>query len=97
MTQSLVRQAEGLLAAAAGDEDRARAAVIDAVLHESESEEPDSRGEAYLTAADVEKILGNAPGERNYLAAAQSLFEVKGNVARAREVTSRLRDLAADS
>jgi tetratricopeptide (TPR) repeat protein len=95
-TQSLVRQAEGLLAAAAGDADRARAAVTDAAQREPENEEPDSVGEAYLTAADVEKILGNIPEERDHLAAAQPLFETKGNVVRARQVTRRLRDLTAE-
>jgi tetratricopeptide (TPR) repeat protein len=95
-TQSLVRQAEGLLAAAAGDADRARAAVTDAVQREPKNEQPDAVGEAYLVAADVEKILGNTPGERDHLTAAQPLFETKGNVVRAREVTSRLRDLTTD-
>lgn len=96
-TQSLVRQAEGLLAAAAGEADRARAAVTDALQREPASDQPDSVGEAYLVAADVEKILGNTPAERDYLAAAQPLFEAKGNVVRAREVTSRLRGLTVDS
>jgi class 3 adenylate cyclase/tetratricopeptide (TPR) repeat protein len=96
-TQSLVRQAEGLLAAAAGEADRARAAVTDAIQREPRNEQPDAAGEAYLVAADVEKILGNTPAERDHLAAAQPLFEMKGNVVRAREVTSRLRDLTADS
>ena len=95
-TQSLVRQAEGLLAAAAGQTDLARAAVADAIQREPEDEAPDSVGEAYLTAADVEKILGNTAAERDYLAAAQPLFESKGNVVRARQVASRLRDLPAD-
>jgi class 3 adenylate cyclase/tetratricopeptide (TPR) repeat protein len=95
-TQSLVRQAEGLLAAAAGDADRARAAVTDAVQREPANDQPDSVGEAYLAAADAEKILGNTSAERTYLAAAQPLFETKGNIVRAREVTSRLRDLTAD-
>jgi class 3 adenylate cyclase/tetratricopeptide (TPR) repeat protein len=96
-TQSLVRQAEGLLAAAAGEADRARAAITDAVQREPEDESPDSAGEAYLTAADVEKILGNTAAERDYLAAAQPLFETKGNVVRTREVASRLRNLTAES
>ena len=96
-TQSLVRQAEGLLAAAAGQADRARAAITDALQREPENEQPDSVGEAYLVAADIEKILGNTPAERDYLAAAQPLFEAKGNVVRAREVTSRLRNLTTDS
>jgi class 3 adenylate cyclase/tetratricopeptide (TPR) repeat protein len=96
-TQSLVRQAEGLLAAAAGEADRARAAVTDALQREQASEQPDSVAEAYLVAADVEKILGHTPAERDYLAAAQPLFETKGNVVRAREVASRLRNLIADS
>jgi tetratricopeptide (TPR) repeat protein len=96
-TQSLVRQAEGLLAAAAGKADRARAAVADAVQREPKDEAPDSAGQAYLTAADVEKILGNTQAERYYLAAAQPLFETKGNVVRTREVASRLRDLTAES
>jgi len=95
-TQSLVRQAEALLAAGAGQADRARAAVADAIQREPEDEAPDSVGEAYLTAADVEKILGNTAAERDYLAAAQPLFESKGNVVRARQVASRLRDLPAD-
>ena len=95
-TQSLVRQAEGLLAAAAGEADRARAAIADAVQIEPESEEPDSVGEAYLSAADVEKMLGNTSAERDHLTAAQPLFEAKGNVVRAREVTRRLADLTAD-
>ena len=92
-----MRQAEGLLAAAAGEADRARAAVTDAIQREPASEQPDSAAEAYLAAADVEKILGNTPAERYYLAAAQPLFETKGNVVRTREVASRLRDLTADS
>ena len=46
------------------------------------------------TAADVEQILGNTAREPKHLVAAQELFEAKGNVVRAREVTSRLRDLA---
>jgi class 3 adenylate cyclase/tetratricopeptide (TPR) repeat protein len=62
-TQSLVRQAEGLLAAAAGEADQARAAVAAAVQYESASEGPDNVGEAQLTAADVEQLLGNASGE----------------------------------
>lgn len=95
-TQSLIRQAEGLLAAAAGEEDRARAATADAVQIEPESEEPDSVGEAYLAAADVEKMLGNPSAERGHLTAARPLFETKGNVVRAREVTRRLADLTAD-
>ena len=95
-TQSLVGQVEGLLAAAAGEADRARAAVADAVQREPGNEQPDAVGEAYLAAADVEKILGNTAAERDHLAAAQRLFEAKGNVVRAREVTSRLRDLTAD-
>ena len=93
MTQSLLRQAEGLLAAAAGNADRARAAVTEAVQTEPGNEQPDAAGEAYLVAADVEKILGNTPAERDRLAAAQSLFEAKGNIVRVRQVTSRLRDL----
>jgi class 3 adenylate cyclase/tetratricopeptide (TPR) repeat protein len=92
-TQSLVRQAEGLLAAAAGEADRARAAVTDAVQREQGDEQPDSVGEAHRAAADVEKMLGSTRGERDYLAAAQPLFETKGNVVRAREVASRLRAL----
>ena len=96
-TQSLIRQTEGLLAAAAGEADRARAAIAGALRQEPDNESPDSVGETYVAAADVEQILGNTPGEREHLVAAQALFEAKGNVVRAREVTSRLRDLAADS
>ena len=65
------------------------------VQHEPKNEQPDAVGEAYLAAADVEKTLGNTPAERDHLAAALPLFETKGNVVRAREVTSRLRDLTA--
>jgi tetratricopeptide (TPR) repeat protein len=96
-TQSLVGQTQGLLAAAAGEAERARAAIADALQQEPHDEQPDAVGETYVAAADVEQILGNTPGEREHLVAAQALFEVKGNVVRAREVTSRLRDLTAAS
>jgi tetratricopeptide (TPR) repeat protein len=96
-TQSLVRQTEGLLAAAAGEADRARAAAADALQIEPSDEQPDSVGEAYRTAADVEQVLGNTSGERQHLVAARALFEAKGNVVRAREVSSRLRDLGTGS
>jgi tetratricopeptide (TPR) repeat protein len=95
-TQSLVRQAEGLLAAAAADADRARAAVADAVQREPKDEQPDSVGQAYLVAADVERILGNTSRERERLTAARPLFEAKGNLVEVRKVTSRLRELTAD-
>ena len=93
-TQSLVRQAEGLLAAAAGDAGRARAAIADSLQHESGGEQPDAHGESCLTGADVEQLLGNAGAAREHLIAAQQLFQVKGNVVRANEVTRRLRGMA---
>jgi len=95
-TQSLVRQAEGLLAAAAGEADRARGAVADAVQREPKDEQPDSVGQAYLAAADVEQILGNPSREREHLTAARPLFEAKGNLVEVRRMTSRLRELTAD-
>jgi class 3 adenylate cyclase/tetratricopeptide (TPR) repeat protein len=90
-TQSLVRETEGLLAAAAGDAYRARAAVADALQLEASDEVPDSVGEAYVTAADVEHILGNLPREQEHLSMAQQLFEAKGNVVRAHQMGTRLR------
>ena len=41
---------------------------------------PTAVGEAYLAAADVERILGNTSAEREHLTAAQELFAAKGNV-----------------
>ena len=95
-TQSLVRQAEGLLAAAAGQANRARAAVADAVQREPKDEQPDSVGQAHLAAADVEHLLGNTYREREHLTAARPLFQAKGNLVGARNVTSRLYELTAD-
>jgi hypothetical protein len=95
-TQSLVLQTEGLLAAAAGEADRARAAIADAVRWEPRDDQPDSVGQAYLAAADVERILGNTSTEREHLTAAQALFATKGNLVEVRKVTSRLRELTAD-
>ena len=92
-TQSLMGQAEGLLAAAAGEADRARAAVADALTRERGDEVPDFVGEARLTAADIERMLGNTLREREHLIAARAWFEAKGNVVRVRAVESRLRDL----
>ena len=89
-TQALVWQAEGLLAAAAGQAGAARAAIADAIQREHGEEAPDSVGEAHLTAADAERMLGNVPREREHLIAARALFEVKGNVVRARAMESRL-------
>jgi tetratricopeptide (TPR) repeat protein len=89
-TQSLVRETEGLLAAAEGEADRARAAVADALQLEAGDEVPDSAGEAYVTAADVEHILGNVSREREHLSMAQQLFEAKGNVVRAHQMGARL-------
>jgi class 3 adenylate cyclase/tetratricopeptide (TPR) repeat protein len=94
-TQSLVRQTEGLLAAAAGEADRARAAVADVLRLEGNADWPDGAGEARVVAADVEQMLGNTPREREHLTAAQPLFDAKGNVVRACEVTRRLRHLTA--
>jgi ATP/maltotriose-dependent transcriptional regulator MalT len=93
-TQSLVRQTDGLLAAAAGEAGGARAALTEALQMEAGDEVPDSVGETYVTGADVERRLGNPPGEREHLAMAQRLFEVKGNVVRAHQVASRLRRCA---
>jgi hypothetical protein len=90
-----VRQTEGLLAAAAGEADRARAAVADVLRLEGNADWPDGAGEARVVAADVEQMLGNTSREREHLTAAQPLFEAKGNVVRAREVTRRLRHLTA--
>jgi tetratricopeptide (TPR) repeat protein len=89
-TQSLVHETEGLLAAAEGEADRARAAVADALKMEAGDEVPDSVGEAHVTAADVEHILGNVPREREHLSMAQQLFEAKGNVVRAHQMGTRL-------
>lgn len=94
-TQSLVLQTEGLLAAAAGDMDRARAAVAEALSQEQGDEQPDSVGEARISAADVEQILGDTRAEREHLVAGRALFEAKGNIVRAREMTGRLQHLVA--
>ena len=96
MTQSLVLQTEGLLAAAVGDADHARAATAAALQREPGDQQPDSAGEAYLTAADVEQALGDTSAEREQLAAALALFQAKGNVVRAGEVNSRLQNLVTD-
>jgi class 3 adenylate cyclase/tetratricopeptide (TPR) repeat protein len=96
-TQSLVRQAEALLAAAAGQADRARAAATDAVQREPGDESPDSVGDAFLTAAEIEQMLGNAFEERAHLVRAHALFEAKGNLVRARQVRRRLRVLGLGS
>jgi hypothetical protein len=95
-TQSLILQTEGLLAAAAGEADRARAAIADAVRCEPRDEQPDAVGQAYLAAADVEQILGNTSQERERLTAAQALFAAKGNLVEVRKVSRRLRDLTAN-
>jgi tetratricopeptide (TPR) repeat protein len=92
-TQSLVHQAEGLLAAAAGEGDRARTAIAEALKLERGDEDPDAVGEVRLTAADVERTLGSTAREREHLVAARRLFEAKGNAVRVREVSSRLIDL----
>lgn len=92
-TQSLVRQAEGLLAAAAGDPARARAAAADALQREPGDETPDAVGEAYLTVADIEHMLGDTSAEREHLAEARMLFEAKGNEVRAHGVSQRLSSL----
>jgi len=92
-TQSLILQTEGLLAAAAGEADRARAAIAGAVRCEQRDEQPDSVGRAHIAAADVEHMLGDTSAEREYLTAAEELFAAKGNVVEVRKVTSRLHDL----
>ena len=96
-TQSLIRQAEGLLAAAAGQADHARAAVSDALKREPQNQAPDAAGEAFRTAAEIERLLGETVRERAHLAEARSLFKAKGNVVRAQEVNSRLQNLVIDS
>jgi hypothetical protein len=93
-THSLVWQAEGLLAAAAGQPARARAAVADSLRLESGGEQPDAYGESCLTGADVEQLLGDGGAAREHLIAAQRLFAAKGNVVRADEVSRRLRGAA---
>ena len=95
-TQSLILQTDGLLAAAAGEADRARAAIADAVRCEPRDEQPDAVGQTYLAAADVERMLGSTSAEREHLTAAQELFAAKGNLVEVRKVASRLRDLTAD-
>jgi class 3 adenylate cyclase len=90
-THSLVWQAEGLLAAAAGQPARARAAVADSLRLESGGEQPDAYAESCLTGADVEQLLGDGGAAREHLIAAQRLFQAKGNVVRADEVSRRLR------
>lgn len=90
-TQSLVGQAAGLLAAAAGEAGRARSAIADSLRQESGSEQPDAHGESCLAAADAEQTLGNVPAAREHLIAARELFEAKGNVVRTDQITSRLR------
>jgi class 3 adenylate cyclase/tetratricopeptide (TPR) repeat protein len=96
-TQSLVRQTEGFLAAAAGKADHARAAVSDALGREPKDEAPDAVGEAFRTAAEIERLLGDTTRERAHLVEARSLFEAKGNVVRAQEVNSRLRNLSGEN
>jgi class 3 adenylate cyclase len=94
-TQSLVRQAEALLAAAAGQADLARGAAADALQREPGDETPDSVGEAFLIAAKIEQVLGNTSGERAHLVQAHALFEAKGNLVRAQQASSRLRELGS--
>jgi class 3 adenylate cyclase len=96
-TQSLVRQAEGFLAAAAGEADQARAVIREALEREPKDEAPDYGGEAFRAAADIERLLGNTAREGEHLITAQTLFRAKGNVVRAREASSRLRNLVTDS
>ncbi|HEV8278464.1 MAG TPA: hypothetical protein VGQ26_22585 [Streptosporangiaceae bacterium] len=95
-TQSLILQTEGLLAAAAGEADRARAAIADAVRCGPRDEQPDAVGQAHLAAADVEQVLGSTSAEREHLTAAQVLFAAKGNLVEVRKVSRRLRDLTAN-
>ena len=94
-TQSLVRQANALLAAGAGQADRAREAAADAVQREPGDETPDSVGEGFLTAAEIEQMLGNTREERAHLVQAHALFEAKGNLVRAQQASSRLRELGS--
>jgi class 3 adenylate cyclase/tetratricopeptide (TPR) repeat protein len=95
-TRSLAHQAEGFLAAAAGEADHARAVIDDALEGVPEEEVPDNVGETFRTAADIERLLGDTATEREHLIKAQALFRAKGNVVRAREVGGRLLDLGAD-
>jgi hypothetical protein len=89
MTQSLILQVEGLLAAQNGDAARARDALRFLEL-ETADEMPDGMGDALLVAADIERLLGDVDAERGYLESARSPFERKGNVVRLRTVESRL-------
>jgi class 3 adenylate cyclase len=86
---SALLQAEALLAAADGDSATARAAATEAIRLEA-AEVVDAGAEACLTAADVERILGDPDLERAQLAHALEIFASVGNVVRAREVASRL-------
>jgi class 3 adenylate cyclase len=90
MTQTLVLQAEALMAAAAGQPDVARAAAAGAVEIFANSDLADDAAEASVVAADVERILGDQAAERAHLQHAMPLFESKGNVVRARYVADRL-------
>ena len=95
-TQSLILQTEALLAAQDGDALRARTAYA-FIEMEDPAEIPDGAGEARLTAADVERLLGDTDAERHHLEAALRAFERKGNVVRARQVADRLAQPAARS
>lgn len=90
MTQTLVLQAEALMAAAAGQPDVARAAAVGAVELFANSEDVDEAAEASVVAADVERMLGDPTAERAHLEHAKPLFERKGNIVRARYVADRL-------
>jgi hypothetical protein len=79
-----------MLAAAAGEAVRARAAIVTSLRLESKTDDPDGHGESHRAGADVEKRLGNAAKAREHLLAARRLFEAKGNIVRVEEVTSRL-------
>jgi len=65
------------------------------VQREPGDETPDSVGEGFLTAAEIEQMLGNTREERAHLVQAHALFEAKGNLVRAQQASSRLRELGS--
>ena len=90
MTQTLVLQAEALIAAATGQPDIARSAAFGAVEIFVNSDMADEAAEARVVAADVERMLGDPAAERAHLEHAKPLFETKGNIVRASYVADRL-------
>jgi len=95
MTQVLIKEAEGLIAAGAADSRSARSAHAASLELLVGTEVPDDAAEAYVVGAEIESMLGDASAERHHLEHALPLFEEKGNVARSRWVAERLRTLGA--